>query len=173
MSLGVYSMIALRRGSLKASEGALKYFLLGSFAAALQLFGAGLLYGATGHTDLEGIGQAIRTIGAADSAVSPTLVLSGLVLSVVGLAFKVGAVPFHMWTPDAYEGPPRRVRRCASRSASPAPTPRRTCVPASPPFSQGGLRRSGWRRRTRAGRSTTPENAEAGQTARRPCAHSG
>jgi NADH-quinone oxidoreductase subunit N len=106
MSLGVYSMIALRRGSLKASEGALKYFLLGSFAAAIQLFGAGLLYGATGHTDLAGIGQAIRTIGAEGSTVSPTLVLFALVLSVVGLAFKVGAVPFHMWTPDAYEGAP-------------------------------------------------------------------
>jgi NADH-quinone oxidoreductase subunit N len=106
MSLGVYCMIALRRGSLKASEGALKYFLLGSFAAAIQLFGAGLLYGATGHTHLVGIGQAIRTIGAEGSSVSPQLVLFGLVLSIVGLAFKVGAVPFHMWTPDAYEGAP-------------------------------------------------------------------
>src|SRR5688572_4633668 len=106
MSLGVYCMIALRRGSLKASEGALKYFLLGSFAAAIQLFGAGLLYGATGHTDLAGIGQAIRTIGTAGSTVSPTLVLFAMVLSIVGLAFKVSAVPFHMWTPDAYEGAP-------------------------------------------------------------------
>jgi NADH-quinone oxidoreductase subunit N len=106
MSLGVYSMIALRRGSLKASEGALKYFLLGSFAAAIQLFGSGLLYGATGHTDLAGIGQAIRTIGTEGSTVSPTLVLFALVMSLVGLAFKVGAVPFHMWTPDAYEGAP-------------------------------------------------------------------
>jgi NADH-quinone oxidoreductase subunit N len=106
MSLGVYCMIALRRGSLKASEGALKYFLLGSFAAAIQLFGAGLLYGATGHTDLAGIGQAIRGIGAAGNTVSPTLVLFAMVLSIVGLAFKVGAVPFHMWTPDAYEGAP-------------------------------------------------------------------
>ena len=106
MSLGVYCMIALRRGSLKASEGALKYFLLGSFAAAIQLFGAGLLYGATGHTDFAGIGQAVRTIGAAGSTVSATLVLFGMVMSLVGLAFKVGAVPFHMWTPDAYEGAP-------------------------------------------------------------------
>jgi NADH-quinone oxidoreductase subunit N len=106
MSLGVYCMIALRRGSLKASEGALKYFLLGSFAAAIQLFGAGLLYGATGHTDLVGIGQAVRTIGSVGSIVSPTLVLFAMVLSIVGLAFKVGAVPFHMWTPDAYEGAP-------------------------------------------------------------------
>ncbi len=106
MSLGVYCMIALRRGSLKASEAALKYFLLGSFAAALQLFGAGLLYGATGRTDLAGIGEAIRGIGTTGSLVSAPLVLIGMVLSIVGLAFKVGAVPFHMWTPDAYEGAP-------------------------------------------------------------------
>src|SRR6185436_15965412 len=83
MSLGVYCMIALRRGSLKASEAALKYFLLGSFAAAVQLFGAGLLYGATGHTDLAGIGKAIHTIGEAGSTVSPTLVLFAMVLSIV------------------------------------------------------------------------------------------
>jgi len=106
MSLGVYCMIALRRGSLKASEAALKYFLLGSFAAAIQLFGAGLLYGATGHTDLVGIGQAIHTIGEPGSTVNAPFVLVAMVMSIVGLAFKVGAVPFHMWTPDAYEGAP-------------------------------------------------------------------
>jgi NADH-quinone oxidoreductase subunit N len=106
MSLGVYSMIALRRGSLKASEAALKYFLLGSFAAALQLFGAALLYGATGHTDLASIGKAVATIGQPESVVSAPMILIALVLTIVGLAFKVGAVPFHMWTPDAYEGAP-------------------------------------------------------------------
>jgi NADH-quinone oxidoreductase subunit N len=106
MSLGVYSMIALRRGSLKASEAALKYFLLGSFAAALQLFGAALLYGATGHTDLASIGQAVASIGQPTSDVSAPMILIALVLTIVGLAFKVGAVPFHMWTPDAYEGAP-------------------------------------------------------------------
>jgi NADH-quinone oxidoreductase subunit N len=106
MSLGVYSMIALRRGSLKASEAALKYFLLGSFAAALQLFGAALLYGATGHTDLVSIGRMVATIGQPSSDVSAPMVLVALVLTIVGLAFKVGAVPFHMWTPDAYEGAP-------------------------------------------------------------------
>jgi NADH-quinone oxidoreductase subunit N len=106
MSLGVYCMIALRRGSLKASEGALKYFLLGSFAAAIQLFGAGLLYGATGHTDFAGIGQAVHTIGTPGSLVNAPYVLIAMVMSIVGLAFKVAAVPFHMWTPDAYEGAP-------------------------------------------------------------------
>jgi NADH-quinone oxidoreductase subunit N len=106
MSLGAYCMIGLRRGNLRASEAALKYFLLGSFAAALMLFGAALAYGATGHTDLVGIGNAIATIGQAGSAVSAPLVIVALMLIVVGLAFKVSAVPFHMWTPDAYEGAP-------------------------------------------------------------------
>ncbi|HYJ11185.1 MAG TPA: NADH-quinone oxidoreductase subunit N [Polyangiaceae bacterium] len=106
MSLGVYCLIGLRRTSPRASEAALKYFLLGSFAAALMLFGAALLYGATGHTDLKGIGTAVATIGSAGSSVSPTLVIVALALTIAGLAFKVSAVPFHMWTPDAYEGAP-------------------------------------------------------------------
>ncbi len=106
MSLAVYAMIGLRRGSARAIEAALKYFLLGSFAAALMLFGGALLYGATGHTDLRGIGQAVASIGQPGSTVNAGLVLLGLALNLVGLAFKVSAVPFHMWTPDAYEGAP-------------------------------------------------------------------
>jgi NADH-quinone oxidoreductase subunit N len=108
MSLGVYCMVGLRRSG-RAAEAALKYFLLGSFAAALMLFGAALLYGATGHTDLAGIGQAIKTIGQAGSKVPTAPILVALVLTLVGLAFKVSAVPFHMWTPDAYEGAPTPV----------------------------------------------------------------
>ncbi len=99
MSLGVYSLVAFRRTSPRSAEGALKYFLLGSFAAALLLFGAALLYGATGHTDLAGIGASVRS-GHADTR----LTIVGLLLLLVGLAFKVSAVPFHQWTPDAYEG---------------------------------------------------------------------
>ncbi len=106
MSLGVYCLIGLRRTNVRAAEAALKYFLLGSFAAALMLFGAALLYGATGHTDLKGIGEAVGTIGKVGSTVSPTLILVALALTIAGLAFKVSAVPFHMWTPDAYEGAP-------------------------------------------------------------------
>jgi len=105
MSLGVYCMVGLRR-SPRAAEAALKYFLLGSFAAALLLFGAALLYGATAHTDLVGIGQAIKTIGQPGSTVPVAPVLLGLTLTLVGLTFKISAVPFHMWTPDAYEGAP-------------------------------------------------------------------
>jgi NADH-quinone oxidoreductase subunit N len=106
MSLGVYCMIGLRRGSARAAEAAVKYFLLGSFAAALMLFGFALLYGATGHTDLAGIGEAVKKIGSPGSTVSAPTVLIALVLNLVGLGFKVSAVPFHMWTPDAYEGAP-------------------------------------------------------------------
>jgi NADH-quinone oxidoreductase subunit N len=101
MSIGAYAMTAFRRASARSAEGALKYFLLGSFAAALLLYGFALLYGATGHTDLAGIGAALRG-GAAKSPI----VVCALVLVLAGLAFKVSAVPFHMWTPDAYEGAP-------------------------------------------------------------------
>jgi NADH-quinone oxidoreductase subunit N len=105
MSLGVYCMIGLRRGSVRASEAALKYFLLGSFAAALMLFGGALLYGATGHTDLVGIGRAIGPLVSGRSG-GAAFAVTGLMLMLVGLVFKVSAVPFHMWTPDAYEGAP-------------------------------------------------------------------
>lgn len=106
MSLGVYAMVGLRRTSPRASEAALKYFLLGSFAAAIMLFAGALLYGATGHTDLKGIGDAISKIQGDAVAGSAGLVLVGMALMLVGLAFKVSAVPFHMWAPDAYEGAP-------------------------------------------------------------------
>ncbi len=99
LSLGVYAMVAFRRTSARAVEGAMKYFLLGSFAAALLLLGSAFAYGATGHTDFAGIGEAVRS-GQANEG----LALMALVLVIVGLAFKVSAVPFHMWTPDAYEG---------------------------------------------------------------------
>jgi len=99
MSLGVYSMVAFRRGSPRAAEGGIKYFLLGSFAAAILLFGAALLYGATGHTALAEIGRVVQA-GEAE----PRLLILGMLMLLVGLLFKVSAVPFHMWTPDAYEG---------------------------------------------------------------------
>jgi NADH-quinone oxidoreductase subunit N len=104
MSLGAYALVAYRRTSARAVEGAVKYFLLGSFAAAILLFGSALLYGATGHTDLAGIRQVIAS-GQAD----PILAILALVMMIVALAFKVGAVPFHMWVPDAYEGAPTPV----------------------------------------------------------------
>ncbi|AKF06131.1 NADH-quinone oxidoreductase subunit N [Sandaracinus amylolyticus] len=99
LSLGAYGMVAFRRQSPRAAEGAMKYFLLGSFASAILLYGSALIYGATGHTDFPSIAAAVE---AGDADLPLTLVAMALLL--VGLAFKVSAVPFHMWTPDAYEG---------------------------------------------------------------------
>jgi NADH-quinone oxidoreductase subunit N len=104
MSIGAYALTAFRRSSARSAEGALKYFLLGSFAAALLLYGFALLYGATGHTDLAGIGGALRA-----GAVKSPMVVLALALVLAGLVFKVSAVPFHMWAPDAYEGAPTPV----------------------------------------------------------------
>ncbi len=103
MSLGVYAMVGFRRGSMRSTEAAIKYFLLGSFAAALLMYGGALLYGVTGKTALAGIGAAIR---AGVSSTDWGILLLSMVLILAGLAFKVSAVPFHMWTPDAYEGAP-------------------------------------------------------------------
>ncbi len=100
MSIGAYAMTAFRRTSPRSAEGALKYFLLGAFAAALLLYGFALLYGATGHTDLAGIGEAVR------KGERAPILLVALVLVLAGLVFKISAVPFHMWAPDAYEGAP-------------------------------------------------------------------
>lgn len=102
MSLGAYALTAFRRASPRSAEGALKYFLLGSFAAAIMLYGIALVYGATGSTDLARVGAAFSH----GVVTSHPMALIGLVLIVIGLLFKVSAVPFHMWTPDAYEGAP-------------------------------------------------------------------
>lgn len=106
MSLGTYALAGFRRGSPRSVEAAVKYFLLGSLAAAFLLYGSALLYGATGHTDLAKIGAAIAAGSTATGPVSMGLVIVALVLVLAGLVFKVSAVPFHMWTPDAYEGAP-------------------------------------------------------------------
>lgn len=103
MSLGVYALTGFRRTSPRSTEAALKYFLLGSFAAALLLYGGALLYGVTGHTDLVGIGRALT---ASERTAPMPLVIFAFALVLVGLAFKVSAVPFHMWAPDTYEGAP-------------------------------------------------------------------
>ncbi len=99
MSLAVYCLVAYRHASPRATEASLKYFLLGSFAAAIFLFGSALLYGATGSTGFVDIGKIIAS-GSADLR----LVIVAMLLLLTGMAFKVSAVPFHMWTPDAYEG---------------------------------------------------------------------
>ncbi len=99
LSLSLYAMVALDRDSLKASEAAMKYFVLGALASGMLLYGMSLVYGSTGTLDLAAIREAI----AAEDSPSVVLVV-GLVFLVVGIAFKLGAVPFHMWVPDVYEG---------------------------------------------------------------------
>lgn len=106
LSLPLYVMTGLaRRRRLLSQEAALKYFLLGAFASAFFLFGAALLYGFAGSTDLGAIQRAI----AAGDTTMDGLLIPGVFLLLVGLLFKVGAVPFHMWTPDAYQGAPTPV----------------------------------------------------------------
>src|SRR5436190_2210933 len=105
LSLAVYVLTGIRRDSPTAVEGAFKYFLLGSFSSAFFLYGIAFTYGLTGSTKLDRVGSLI-----AAQAMSPTpmqLLAVGLLL--VGFAFKVSAVPFHMWTPDAYERAPAAV----------------------------------------------------------------
>ena len=98
-SLSLYAMVALDRDSPVASEAAMKYFVLGAIASGVLLYGMSLLYGATGTLDLTGLGV---HIAAAPTASIATLFALGFV--VAGLCFKLGAVPFHMWLPDVYEG---------------------------------------------------------------------
>ncbi|WP_265500948.1 NADH-quinone oxidoreductase subunit NuoN [Paracoccus beibuensis] len=102
-SLSIYVLAASRRESAKSSEAGLKYFILGSLSSGLLLYGASLVYGFAGTTSFAGIITAV-TLGAL-----PLGLLFGLVFLLVGLAFKVSAVPFHMWTPDVYEGAPSPV----------------------------------------------------------------
>ncbi|ANN68055.1 NADH-quinone oxidoreductase subunit NuoN [Bordetella bronchialis] len=104
MSLSLYALIALRRDDTTATEAAMKYFVLGALASGFLLYGMSMIYGATGHLDLQEIAA---VIGAGKAQYLP-LVL-GVVFIVAGLAFKLGAAPFHMWVPDVYHGAPTAV----------------------------------------------------------------
>jgi len=104
MSLALYALIALRRDDVNATEAAMKYFVLGSLASGVLLYGMSMIYGATGHLVLSDIAAAIR----ADQVQHLPLVF-GVVFIVSGLAFKLSAAPFHMWAPDVYQGSPTAV----------------------------------------------------------------
>ncbi len=103
LSLCMYAMVALQRNSAVASESAMKYFVLGAIASGMLLYGMSMIYGATGSLDLFAIGKAV--------AAGPhnIILVFGLVFLIVGIAFKLGAVPFHMWLPDVYQGSPTAV----------------------------------------------------------------
>ncbi len=104
MSLSLYAMIAFQRDSGSATEAAMKYFVLGAIASGMLLYGMSMLYGATGHLEMAAVNRAVAQMSADDI----TLIF-GLVFVVAGLAFKLGAVPFHMWVPDVYHGAPTAV----------------------------------------------------------------
>jgi NADH-quinone oxidoreductase subunit N len=113
-SLALYVIAAFRRDSLRSTEAGLKYFVLGALASGFLLYGASLLYGFTGSTSFEAIAQTAQASG-------PSLgLIFGLVFVLTGLAFKVSAVPFHMWTPDVYEGAPTPATALFSAAAKAA-----------------------------------------------------
>jgi NADH-quinone oxidoreductase subunit N len=103
LSLSLYAMVAMQRDSILASEAAMKYFVLGAIASGMLLYGISIIYGLTGTLDLAEVATNIATQ-------TPGVLLAfGLVFMIVGIAFKLGAVPFHMWVPDVYHGAPTAV----------------------------------------------------------------
>jgi NADH-quinone oxidoreductase subunit N len=104
LSIATYVMAGFRRTDLKSNESALKYFLLGSFSSAFFLYGVALIFGATGSTNLIGIAESLRS-----SEVQISLVELSAALMLIALCFKVAVAPFHIWTPDVYEGAPTPV----------------------------------------------------------------
>src|SRR5260221_324485 len=105
LSIPLYILAGFRRPELRSEESAMKYFLLGAFSTGFLVYGIALVYGATGTTNLTAIFDLLRTTDLA----SPFLLIMGAGLLLVGLGFKVAAVPFHMWTPDVYQGAPTPV----------------------------------------------------------------
>lgn len=104
LALSLYALVAFNRDSIPASEAAMKYFVLGALASGMLLYGMSMIYGVTGSLDLSEISQSISS-----ESVSDKVLVFGLVFIVVGIAFKLGAVPFHMWVPDVYHGAPTSV----------------------------------------------------------------
>ncbi|MEW6056568.1 MAG: NADH-quinone oxidoreductase subunit N [Bdellovibrionota bacterium] len=105
MSIGVYVLVGFRRADVRSNEAALKYFVLGSAASAIMLFGIALMYGATGTMNI----HQIITLVTSAAGIENTLFLLGTTLVIAGFLFKVATVPFHMWMPDVYEGAPTSV----------------------------------------------------------------
>ena len=108
LTLSGYALVALRRDDLRATEAAMKYFVLGALASGFLLYGLSMVYGATGSLDLSEVLKAIAG-GEATLKGSKQVLVLGLVFVVAGLAFKLGVVPFHMWVPDVYHGAPTSI----------------------------------------------------------------
>ena len=101
MSLSLYALVAMRRDSVPATEAAMKYFVLGALASGFLLYGLSMMYGATGSLEIPKVFSAVGT-----GQINRAVLVLGTVFVVSGLAFKLGAVPFHMWVPDVYQGAP-------------------------------------------------------------------
>ena len=101
ISLSSYALVAFDRDSPRGSEAAMKYFVLGSMASGMLLYGMSMIYGATGSLDLAEVARAVQSAGG-----DQTMLVFGMVFLIVGLSFKLGVVPFHMWLPDVYHGAP-------------------------------------------------------------------
>ncbi len=104
LSLSLYALVAMRRDSAQSAEAAMKYFMLGAIASGMLLYGMSMIYGATGSLDLREVADAVAQARSDD-----LILIFGLVFIVAGIAFKLGAVPFHMWAPDVYQGAPTAV----------------------------------------------------------------
>lgn len=104
LSLSLYALVALQRDSRDATEAAMKYFVLGALASGLLLYGMSMIYGATGQLEIPKVAATI-----AEGRANSTILMFGLVFLVAGVGFKLGAVPFHMWVPDVYQGAPTAV----------------------------------------------------------------
>jgi NADH-quinone oxidoreductase subunit N len=104
LALSLYALVAIDRDSARATEAAMKYFVLGAMASGLLLYGISMVYGAVGSLEIAEVGQRIALGGG-----NRTVLVFGLVFVVAGLAFKLGVVPFHMWIPDVYHGAPTAV----------------------------------------------------------------
>ena len=104
LALSMYALVAIDRDSVRATEAAMKYFVLGSMASGLLLYGMSMVYGAIGSLEIAEMGQRIALGGG-----NKTVLVFGLIFVVAGLAFKLGVVPFHMWVPDVYHGAPTAV----------------------------------------------------------------
>jgi len=104
MTLSFYALVALDRDSVRATEAAMKYFVLGALASGLLLYGMSMIYGATGTLEISGVARAIE-----QHAANKIVLVFGLVFLISGIAFKLGVVPFHMWIPDVYHGAPTAI----------------------------------------------------------------